>query len=172
MLTKVFKLSLFMVMFLGINLTCYALKYPKATRGCTLVSGSLIQMPNRPLFKFNKAHQYNVQHYPQSHTYFYIRSADNQVYKVVLDNLYYAKISLAQLSANRDVGVIADLSASYPLASNVEVCGKLNKHAGQFTISATHSSNCLLKPYDGFLRINGQEISNNQNYCSACACQT
>lgn len=150
----------------------FSYSYAKpAQKQCTLINGTLIQLPGKPVFKFNSSHKYSNNGYPMTHTQFFIKTGDGQIYKVVVDNLFYKDISLAQVSSLRDVGVTTDFSRNYPLGSNVDACGKIFKNNGNPGIHFVHPSACNSTGFNGFLRINGVEISNNQNYCADCACK-
>jgi len=52
----------------------------KAPQSCTLVSGTLVQLPSKQVFKFNKARSYNNTGYPMTHTQFYIKDAQGEIY--------------------------------------------------------------------------------------------
>lgn|GEM_PF-2798189 len=138
---------------------------------CTLISGTITQLPGKPIFKFNSAHSYSNNGYPMTHTQFFIKAGDGQTYKIVVDNLFYKDISLAQVSSLRDVGIISDFTRNYPLGSNVEVCGKVFSQNGKTGIHFVHPSACDSNAFNGFLRINGVDVTNNQNYCGNCACK-
>lgn len=152
----------------GSFLLANAQKIPKQ---CTLISGTIIQLPGKPVFKFNPAKNYSNTGYPMTHTQFFIKDANGETYKVVVDNLYYRNITLAQLSSLRDVGIISDFSQNYPLGSSVEACGKVFKSNGKLGIHFVHPSGCNQNSFNGFLRINGTDIANNENYCGGCACK-
>ena len=147
----------------------YAAKQPQA---CSLVSGTLVQLQGKPLFKFNTAHKFNANNYPMTHTQFFIRSVNGETYKIVVDNLFYKHLSLAQASSVRDVGIIDDFNRNYALGSTVEVCGKVTRRSGDLSLQFVHPSGCEQVKFNGFLRINGMDVTNNLTYCGVCSCKT
>lgn len=137
---------------------------------CTLLSGTLIQLPKHPVFKFVKAAKYSRNNYPMTHIQFFIKANNEQAYKVVVDNLFYTNLTNSQAQINRDVGITADFKHRYPLGSNVEVCGKVYNKGHNPGIHFVHPSACITTKFNGFLRINGADITHNLQYCGNCGC--
>lgn len=158
------------LLMLTINLPAfsYAAKPPQA---CSLVSGTLVQLQGKPLFKFNTSHKFNANNYPMTHTQFFIRDGSGETYKIVVDNLFYKNLSLAQASSIRDVGIIDDFKRNYALGSTVEACGKVMQRSGDLGLHFVHPSGCEQTKFNGFLRINGTDVTNNLTYCGACSCK-
>ena len=143
----------------------------KAPQSCTLVSGTLVQLPQKQVFKFNKARSYNNTGYPMTHTQFYIKDAQGEIYKVVMDNLFYTNLTVAQSSMNSDAGIIDDFTRRYAVGSSVEACGKIYHRGADTGIHFVHPSGCEKTKFNGFLHINGLDVSSNSRYCNACSCQ-
>jgi predicted Zn-dependent protease len=146
----------------------FAAKQPTA---CTLVSGTLVQKPHKPVFKFNAATKYSNNGYPMSHTQFYIQDGSGQLYKIVMDNLFYNYLSNAQATMNSDSGIEADFTRRFPAGSPVEACGKLYQRNNQLALHFVHPSGCEKTKFNGFLHINGVDIAANQEYCGNCGCK-
>ena len=158
----------FLMVIVNLPALSYASKQPQA---CTLVSGTLVQLQGKPLFKFNTSHKFNTSNYPMTHTQFFIRSGNGETYKIVVDNLFYKNLSLAQASSVRDVGIIDDFKRSYHLGSTVEACGKVIHTSGDLGLHFVHPSGCEQTKFNGFLRINGIDVTNNLTYCGGCSCK-
>jgi hypothetical protein len=105
-----------------------------------------------------------------SHTQFYIDSG-RVVYKVVVDNLFYTNLTDIQANSHDDVGIIDDFTRRYPVGSSVEACGKVSKSGGNFALHFVHPSACDKVKFNGFLHINGQDVTANQRYCGNCGCK-
>lgn len=142
----------------------------KRPKSCSLVSGTLVQLQGKPLFKFNTARKFNANNYPMTHTQFFIRDSSGETYKIVVDNLFYKNLSLAQASSVSDVGIIDDFTRNYALGSSVEACGKIAQRNGDLVLHFVHPSGCGEVNFNGFLRINGVDITNNLTYCGSCNC--
>ena len=106
-----------------------------------------------------------------SHTQFYIQDGNGMTYKIVVDNLFYNYVSSAQASLNSDGGIIADFTRRFPLGSPVEACGKVYQRSSTMALHFVHPSACDKTKFDGFLRINGVEVTGNLAYCGSCACK-
>jgi hypothetical protein len=158
----------FLMVIVNLPALSYASKQPQA---CTLVSGTLVQLQGKPLFKFNTSHKFNTSNYPMTHTQFFIRSGNGENYKIVVDNLFYKNLSLAQAGSVRDVGIIDDFKRSYHLGSTVEACGKVIHTSGDLGLHFVHPSGCEQTKFNGFLRINGIDVTNNLTYCGGCSCK-
>lgn len=129
-----------------------------------------MQLNNKPVFKFNPSTRRAQLTYPLSHTQFFMRSSNGQVYRVVMDNLFYTYLSNAQAGSNRDNGIIADFTRRWPLGTAVEACGKLVASSTP-TVHFVHPSLCPATKFSGFLHLGGLDISTNTKYCSNCACK-
>ncbi len=138
---------------------------------CQLISGKIIKAPRNQLFKFTKAKKNSTNNYPMTHTQFFIQSDDNQTYKIIVDNLFYKYISPQQASSNEDVGIINDFSTRFKIGDNVSACGKTIDKNDKLAMHFVHPSNCATTHFNGFLKINGQNISNNNEYCNSCSCK-
>lgn len=167
MLARLIRGFIIVILLVGANFSFAA----RAPQSCTLVSGTLIQMPNKPVFKFNTARKVNAQNYPMTHTQFFIKDGNGETYKIVLDNLFYNNLTLAQASSAKDNGIINDLKSRYSPGSSVVACGKIFKSSGKLGLHFVHPRACEQTKFDGFLRINGNEIANNLNFCGACSCK-
>lgn len=153
---------------LGLISNVFAIRTPQP---CTLVSGTLVQKKHKPVFQFNNARQYSDNGYPMSHTQFYIQDGNGLTYKIVVDNLFYNYMSGAQVNLNSDGGIIADFSRRFPLGSSVEACGKVYRRNNTLALHFVHPSGCDKTPFNGFLHINGTDITGNLAYCGGCACK-
>lgn len=165
---SVFWRSILLTAVIGLPNFSYAAKQPQA---CSLVSGTLVQLQGKPLFKFNTSSKLNLNNYPMTHTQFFIRDGSGETYKIVVDNLFYKHLSLAQASSVRDVGIVDDFTRNYALGSTVEACGKVMRRNGDIGLHFVHPSGCGKTEFNGFLRINGIDITNNLTYCGGCACK-
>ncbi|MEN9946066.1 MAG: hypothetical protein RLZZ293_452 [Pseudomonadota bacterium] len=143
----------------------------QATKSCSFVSGKLIKFENKPVFQFNRARSNNQTNYPMSHSQFFIQDSNGKIYKIVLDNLFYSNLTSAQATSNTNKGIIEDLTRRYPVGSNVDACGKLYQRHGKVGLHFVHPSACSTTKFNGFLRINSQDIANNHRYCDGCACK-
>ncbi len=138
---------------------------------CSLVSGKIIELPHKPVFKFMGSSKNSRSKYTMSHTQFFIEDGNGTIYKVVVDNLFYNYITNPQASINRDIGISADFKRRFPVGSSVEACGKLFQRGKNPGIHFVHPSGCAKTNFDGFLRINGADITNNLEYCGNCGCR-
>ena len=161
-------LGLWLVLFNGWSNLASAASRPPAQ--CSLVSGILLQLPGKPLFKFKRAQRHNNSYYPLSHTQLFIQDAQGVIVKIVFDNLFYINLTNAQARANRDIGLIADLTHHYPAGSVVEACGKVYRPRNKVELHFVHPSACAKNAFNGFLHIGGSDISANFKYCGACGC--
>lgn len=143
----------------------------RITKPCTLVSGTIVQKGRKPIFQFNNAHQYSNNGYPMTHTQFYIQDGNGMSYKIVVDNLFYNYVSNAQANLNSDGGIIADFSRRFPVGSPVEACGKVYQRGSVTSLHFVHPSGCDKTRFDGFLHINGVDVTGNLAYCGSCACK-
>lgn len=143
----------------------------KLTKPCTLVSGTIVQKGRKPVFQFYNARQYSNNGYPMSHTQFYIQDGNGMTFKIVVDNLFYDYVSSAQASLNSDGGIIADFTRRFPVGSPVEACGKIYQRSNTMALHFVHPSGCEKTKFDGFLRINGADVTDNLAYCGSCACK-
>ncbi|RTK95617.1 MAG: hypothetical protein EKK64_06340 [Neisseriaceae bacterium] len=138
---------------------------------CQLVTGKIVKIPRNPVFKFTKAKKYSKDNYPMTHTQFFIHADDGNDYKVVVDNLFYKYISPEQITSNEDVNVINDFNNRFKVGDNVSACGKTFDKNDKLGIHFVHPSNCSTTQFNGFLKINGQDITNNNSYCTSCSCK-
>lgn len=139
---------------------------------CTLIHGKIAKVPRQPVFRFTKAKKYSNNNYPMTHTQFFINADDGNTYKVVVDNLFYNYLSPEQLSSNEDDGVINDFNNRFKVGDDVNACGKTFEKNGKLGIHFVHPSACSTTHFNGFLRINGNAITNNAAYCGGCNCKT
>jgi hypothetical protein len=144
-----------------------------AAPSCTLISGKLIQQAGQPLFRFNNSHQKSHNGYFMTHTQFYLKSNSGQIYKVLLDNLFYLNLSPEQAISGTNLGITTELAARFSKGAPVEVCGKLfHASKGRIGVYAAHPSTCPSELINGFIRINNEDIvGDGLVYCALCACK-
>ena len=148
----------------------FARAIKSSSQGCVLVSGTIIQNNNEPVFKFMKSHKYNKDNYVLSHTRFFIHGFDGNNYEIMMNNLFYTWVTSSQVIANRDIGITANMRHNYPVGSDVVACGKLVHSNGQKKLHFVHPSGCYKTKFNGYLKINGSVITDNKRYCDSCSC--
>ncbi len=139
---------------------------------CTLLAGKLIKPQGKPLFRFNSSRRHSRTGYLMTHTQFYLQTSHGQIYKVIMDNLYYHHLSRAQADSSRNLGITAQLAHRYQVGAPVEACGKLyTGPAGEIGLKFVYFSACAEHPFQGFLRINSEDLTGDGGfYCANCAC--
>lgn len=138
---------------------------------CTLVDGKIVKLPRNPVFRFNSSKKYSNNNYPMTHTQFFIETGNGETYKVVVDNLFYNNLSQDQAISNSDMGIIADFNRNFKVGDNVSACGKPFDKDGKLGLHFVHPSACHETKFNGFLRINGEDITSNTKYCDSCSCK-
>ena len=135
---------------------------------CKLISGTIIQKQNKPVYQFmpGKKHLANGG-IVVTHTKFYIRDNNGVDHAIIMNNLFYSWVSDAQAGSNRDAGVIESLLHNYPLGSNVEACGKAVASGKLRGLKSVHAS-CNGQEFNGYLKINGSNVMDNTRF----GCQT
>lgn len=138
---------------------------------CNLVSGKLVNLPNKPLFKFTPSKRKSKNNQFLSSTQFYIKAGDGEFYKIIMNNLFYINASNAQLNTVQDIGIIADFTRRYALGNTIDACGIVRRKNKELLIEQPYPSGCSTNLFNGFLRINGENITTNAN-CIDCLCKT
>lgn len=139
---------------------------------CQLIHGKIAKIPHNPIFRFTKAKKYSNNNYPMTHTQFFIHADDGKTYKIIVDNLFYNFLSPQQLSSNYDVGIITDFNKRFKVGDDVTACGRSFDKDGKYGLHFVHPSGCETTKFNGFLRINGSNLTNNVKYCMNCNCKT
>ena len=166
MFNKLFMLCFFSILFTNTIFADESINY-----NCQLTSGTIIKEPRNPLFKFTKSKKNSSDNYPMTHTQFFIKSDDGQTHKIVVDNLFYKYITPEQAQSNEDINIINDFNHRIKIGDNVSACGKIFDKNNKLGLHFVHPSNCSKTNFNGFLKINGQDITNNKQYCTACSCK-
>lgn len=164
-----YKKAVFVLSLAGFTINCFANQ--NTQYNCQLISGKIIKAPRNPLFKFTKAKKYSSDNYPMTHTQFFIQSDNGDTHKIIVDNLFYKYTTPQQASSNEEIDIINDFNHRYKVGDSVSACGKTIDKNDKLSMHFVHPSNCTSTPFNGFLRINGQDITNNRNYCNACSCK-
>jgi len=166
------RIILLLVLLAGINQLSFAAHGYHRVKNtqCQLISGQIIQLANHQLFTFQASAKLNQNNYPLTHTKFYVQDNSGSTYEVIVDNLFYNKLTDRQASSNKNIDILDDFNSNYKVGDNVDACGKLITKGHKPAIHFVHRSECRSNQFDGYLKIKGVNITDSSKYCNQCSC--
>ena len=88
-----------------------------------------------------------------------------------MNNLFYTWTTASQAITNKDIGITENMRHNYPIGSDIVACGKPFNSDGQRGVHFVHSSGCDKTQFNGYLKINGSYVTDNNSFCNACNCK-